>query len=181
MFGNYIFFCTTSPRGQSVKAACNEQVNIIWPFLTGFGEHPKKQPYLAICSKPLHSKKSGAKGASENSPEADILNCFGLFVNSFRPSDAYMCRLINHHLVQIMTCHLVSAKPLFESMLEHCSLDFRNKIQWNSESKFIHLKNVFENAKWKMLAILSWPQCVNIFWSEENHLTSHYQIQCWLS
>ena len=32
----------------------------------------------------------------------------------------YMRQQTNHHLVQIMACRLLSAKPLFESMQEYC-------------------------------------------------------------
>ena len=42
------------------------------------------------------------------------------FVNSLRPSDAYMRQLTRPSLVQIMACRLNGAKPLSEPMLEYC-------------------------------------------------------------
>ena len=42
------------------------------------------------------------------------------FINSWRPSDAYMCHQTRPSLVQIMACCLVGAKPLSEPMLGYC-------------------------------------------------------------
>ena len=43
---------------------------------------------------------------------------------------------------------------------------FRNKLQWNFKrySDIFVEENAFENVIWKMAAILSRPQCVNLFW-----------------
>ena len=45
------------------------------------------------------------------------------WVNSLRPSDAYMRRWTGSSLVQIMACRLFGAKPLSEPMLEYCNWD----------------------------------------------------------
>ena len=42
------------------------------------------------------------------------------YLNSLRPSDAYMRRWTGSSLVQIMACRLFGAKPLSEPMLEYC-------------------------------------------------------------
>ena len=64
-----------------------------------------------------------------------------------------------------MACRLVGAKPLSESLLDYCQLDPYEHISMKFETKYNNFidKNAFENAVWKMAAILSWPQCVN--WS----------------
>ena len=43
-------------------------------------------------------------------------------------------------------------------------LQCRNKLQWNvNRNSYIFIQeNPFENVVWKMAAILSWPQCVNM-------------------
>ena len=63
-----------------------------------------------------------------------------------------------------MACRLVGAKPLSESLLDYCQFDPCEHISMKFETKcnnFID-KNAFENAVWKMAAILSWPQCVKL-------------------
>ena len=42
------------------------------------------------------------------------------FINSLRPSDAYMCEYNQPTLLQIMAYRLVGTKPLFEPMLWYC-------------------------------------------------------------
>ena len=44
------------------------------------------------------------------------------------------------------------------------NLTLGNKLQWNlNRNSFIFIQeNAFENNVWKMSAILSWPQCVNV-------------------
>ena len=44
----------------------------------------------------------------------------GRWVNSWRPSDAYMRRWTGPSLVQIMACRLFGAKPLSVPMMEYC-------------------------------------------------------------
>ena len=63
-----------------------------------------------------------------------------------------------------MACSLVCAKPLSEPMLEYYQMDPRNELQWNFyQNSFIFIQeNPFENVVWKMAAILSRLQCVEI-------------------
>ena len=63
-----------------------------------------------------------------------------------------------------MACRLVGAKPLSESLLDYCQLDPCEHISMKFETKYNNFidKNAFENAVWKMAAILSWPQCVKL-------------------
>ena len=81
-------------------------------------------------------------------------NSDGSSFNPSRPSDA--------DRVQRMACRLASAKPLFEIMLGCRKLDpYENTLHWNSNrNSYIFIQEkVFANV-WKMVAILSWPQCV---------------------
>ena len=68
-------------------------------------------------------------------------------------------------LVQIMACRLVGAKPLSEPKLEICNWILANKLQWNlNQNLYIYIQeNASENVVWKMVAMLSRPQCVNCF------------------
>ena len=57
-----------------------------------------------------------------------------------------------------MACRLTGAKPLYETMIEYCYL-----YPWEDISvTFMHFheKNTFENVVWKIVVILSRPQCV---------------------
>ena len=62
-----------------------------------------------------------------------------------------------------MACCLVGAKPLSETMLEYCQLDFRNKLQWNfnRNSDIFFQENAIESVVCEMAAILARPVCVN--------------------
>ena len=60
------------------------------------------------------------------------------FVNSLRPSDAYMRQQPRTSLVQIMVCHLFGAKPLSKPMLEYCQLN-----PWEQTSVKIYHCNFF--------------------------------------
>ena len=62
-----------------------------------------------------------------------------------------------------MACHLTSAKPLSETMMEYCYLDLGKKFYWNLNlNLYIFIQeNAFENVVWEMADILSRPQCVN--------------------
>ena len=59
----------------------------------------------------------------------------------------------------------------------------RNKLQWNLKlNSYIFIQeNAFENVVWKMVAILSWPQCVKSFLVEHKYLfILHCQYHgCW--
>ena len=64
-----------------------------------------------------------------------------------------------------MVCRLAGAKPLSKPMLEYCYLEqTRSKMPWNINCNLYILiqENAFENVVWKMAAILSRPQYVNL-------------------
>ena len=58
------------------------------------------------------------------------------WVNSLRPSDAYMRHQPRPSLVQMMACHLIGAKPLSEPMLYYCQLDPQEQTSVKLYSKF---------------------------------------------
>ena len=58
------------------------------------------------------------------------------FVNSLRPCDTYMHQQDKPLLVQIMTCHLTSAKPLSEPMLIDCLLNSWEQVLMVFEQKY---------------------------------------------
>ena len=68
------------------------------------------------------------------------------WVNSLWPSDATCNRRTWSTLVQVMDCHLFSAKPLPGPMLTYCKLDYLDKI-----SVKLKLKSRFHSRKciWK--------------------------------
>ena len=75
--------------------------------------------------------------------------------NTFRPGDAHQWN--GSSLVQVMTCHLFSTKPLPEPMLTTCQLD--RQWHFNQNMKFLLNENAFEIIICKMVAILFWSQC----------------------
>ena len=50
----------------------------------------------------------------------DLILVSRLYMNSSPPSATYMRQQTGWALVEIMACHLIGAKPLFEPMLEYC-------------------------------------------------------------
>ena len=62
-----------------------------------------------------------------------------------------------------MACRLIGAKPLSEPMMVIFYWNIGNKFQWNFNlnSNIFIQENAFDNVVWKMVAILSRPQCVN--------------------
>ena len=65
-----------------------------------------------------------------------------------------------------MACHLVRTKTLSKPKQEYVNWSLKNTLQWNLmtfwNSNIFILKNAFEDVVWKMMAILSWPQCINL-------------------
>ena len=52
-----------------------------------------------------------------------------------------------------MACHMADTKPLFDQGWNIVNYTLKNKLQWNS---YIFIReNAFENALYKMAAILS--------------------------
>ena len=64
-------------------------------------------------------------------------------VISLRPGDVYMHRQIMSAFVQIMVCHLNSAKPLSESMLAYCEFDpwEESSVKLWSKYNYFHWRN----------------------------------------
>ena len=81
-------------------------------------------------------------------------------LNSLRPGDTYMCQWTRPSLLQIMACHLISAKPLSETMLGILSngplgtniSETPIKI-WRFSFTKMHL--IMSSAKW-------WPFCLGL-------------------
>ena len=81
--------------------------------------------------------------------------------------EMHICQWTRPSLVQKMACRLLGVRPSYEPMC----WTLRNRIQWNINLNwniFIQ-ENAFENVVWKMAAILSWPQCVNVPGLGRNH------------
>ena len=87
-------------------------------------------------------------------------------VNSLRPSDAYMRQQTRPPLVQILACHLFSAKPLPEPVMTYFQLDPWEQISVNfiEITTFLLTKLHLKMLSPKVTAILSQRQCVNC-WS----------------
>ena len=85
------------------------------------------------------------------------------WVNSLRKSATYRRQWTGSPLLQIMTCCLFSAKPLYNQCCLVLNSKLRNKLQWHfNQNSYIFLQeNVFENVICKMEVILSQHQCVN--------------------
>ena len=96
-----------------------------------------------------------------------------LIVNSSHPSTAYMCQWTVPALVQVMACHLFSAKPLPEPVLTFVNWSLRNKLQWNlnRNTKLFIQENAFENVVCKMAAILSWLQWAEYYHNKTVHIS----------
>ena len=88
-----------------------------------------------------------------------------MLVNSLRPSDACLRQWTNHHWFR----QWLVAWPAPSRYLNQCwnivNWTIGNKFQWNmNRNSYIFIQeNAFENVVWKMAAILSRPQCVNIY------------------
>ena len=61
-----------------------------------------------------------------------------------------------------MTCHLVGAKSLSETVLEYCQLDYKEQtsVIFNRNSDIFFHDNALEGVVCEMAFILSRPQCV---------------------
>ena len=98
-------------------------------------------------------------------------------VISLRLSDAYVCisKLTDHHWFR----QWFVTWPVPSHYLNQCwnivNYTRKNKLQWNfNRNQYIFVQeNAFENAEWKMAAILSWPLYV-IFGSPNQVLVDLY-------
>ena len=86
-----------------------------------------------------------------------------LYINSLRPSDAYVRQESNHHWFRQRLVAWTAPSHYLNQCWNIVHWTLRNKLQWNLNRNsyiFIH-ENAFENVVWKMAAILSRPQSVN--------------------
>ena len=62
-----------------------------------------------------------------------------------------------------MTLHWTMPSHYLNQCCDIVNMNLRNKLQWNFKwNLYIFIQeNPFQNAVWKMAAILSWPQCAN--------------------
>ena len=101
-------------------------------------------------------------------------------IGSLRPSDAYMRLWTRPSVIQIMTCCLTGAKPLSDQCCDIVNWTPRNKLQWNLNQNlytFIQ-ENAFENVVWKIVAILSGPQCVKLTTTSWNSNFGAWFVSC---
>ena len=106
-------------------------------------------------------------------------NCF----SSLRPSDAYMHRYFIHRWFRWWLDTWSAPSHYLNQHWNIVNWTLRNKLQWNfnwNSYTFIK-KNAFENVVWKMVAILSRPQCVNSLQSHhmntmESWTTGRYYV-----
>ena len=98
------------------------------------------------------------------------------YADSLWPGDAKWRWTSWSTLLQVMACCLLGAKPLPETMLNHCQLEPEEhiSIECDLNLKVLIQENAFENVC-KMLAILFRPQCINSFPPGQNgcHLTDN--------
>ena len=101
----------------------------------------------------------------------------GVSINSFPPSATYMCQLDVSPLVQIMACHLFSAKLLFEPMLDYYQLDPCQI--WIKTQNFSFMKmHLNMSAKW-------WPFCpgrdeLTVIWEKlQQNIENALTVSCW--
>ena len=87
----------------------------------------------------------------------------GQWVNTLRPSDAYMRQWSNHHWFRELLVAWSAPNHYLNQCWDIVNWTLGNKLQWNLNRNlnvFIQ-ENVFEIVVWKMAAILSRPQWVN--------------------
>ena len=99
-----------------------------------------------------------------------LLQC----VNSLRPSDAYMRQQTNHHWFRLWLVALLAPSHYLNQCWNIVNWTIGNKSQWNLKwnSYIFTEENAFENVVWKMVAILSRPQCVN--WQSATYVHIKY-------
>ena len=85
-------------------------------------------------------------------------------INSLRLSDAYMRQQTKPPLVQIVACHLFSAKPLPEPVMTYCQLD-----PWEQSSVKFLLK----------LRHFHWQNCIWKCWLPSCHSLNVLTVEVW--
>ena len=80
--------------------------------------------------------------------------------------DTLWCQWTLSILVQVMAWYgACSVKPLPETMVNYCQLDFKNQtVQWNLNRNISIEENAFQIAICKMLAILTKAPSVKAIW-----------------
>ena len=86
-------------------------------------------------------------------------------VISLRPSDAFMRQLTNQYCFRKWLVAWTAPSHFWNQCWDIVNWTLRNKLQWNlKRNAYIFIQeNAFENVVWKMVAILSGPQCVKSF------------------
>ena len=86
-----------------------------------------------------------------------------IWLNSLRPSDAYMRQWSNQHWFRQWLVAWSAPSHYQNQCWNIVNKTLRNKLQWNlHQNSYIFIQeNAFENVVWKTAAILSRPQCVN--------------------
>ena len=89
-------------------------------------------------------------------------NANGSLINSLRPSDAYMHQLNYQHWSRKWLVAWSAPSHYRNQWWNIINWNLKNKLQWNfKQNSYIFIQdNAFENVVWKMVAILSQPQCV---------------------
>ena len=88
---------------------------------------------------------------------SQYITCHYWFINSLRPSDAYMRRQTNQHWT--------APSHYLNQCWNIVNWTLRNKLQWNfNRNEYIFIReNPLENFVCEMASILSRPQCDNHF------------------
>ena len=84
------------------------------------------------------------------------------YVNSLRPSDAYMRQKANHHCLRWWLVAWSAPSHYLNQWWNIVNANLPNTFQWNrKQNSYIFIQeNAFQNVVRKMAAILSRPQCV---------------------
>ena len=88
----------------------------------------------------------------------------GQWVNSLRPSDAYMCQQSSHHWFRLWLVAWSAPSHYLNQCWNIVNWTIGNQLQWNfylNSNIFIH-ENAFESVVCEMAVFLSRPQCVNV-------------------
>ena len=82
------------------------------------------------------------------------------WVNSRRPSDAYICQLTVPSLVQIMGCRLFGDTPLSEPMMVYCQFDPKERVSMKFHLNF----KSFHSRKciWRCRLQKWWTSCLSL-------------------
>ena len=102
------------------------------------------------------------------------------YVNSLKPSEAYMRQENKPSMVQLMACRLFITKSFSKSMMTCCDLNPEKNIQWNLKTTTFIQKNYFENVVCKLSAILFQRECVQAGIQAKTSFKSTYFTAIWI-